>query len=378
MSAAIVPAGKQVALLLQGGGALGSYQAGVYAALAEAGYAPDWVAGISIGAINAALIAGNAPTDRVDRLRAFWEGVTAPGLPIFGFAAPGYAGLGHAALERGAAVAGALTVGRPGFFARWDPISWMLAGFPPSHYHTDPLRQTLERLVDFDRIAAGPTRLSVGAVHVASGEMRYFDSRETRIGPAHVLASSALPPGFAAAEIEGEAYWDGGLVSNTPLQYVLSCYPRRSLLAFQVDVFAAAGVVPRDADGVEERMKEIRFASRTRLGTETFATMHEIRHRLDRLLAQLPEALRATPEARYLSEIACVTTMDIVQLTARPEAPEGAAKDYEFSRTSMEARWARGQADARAILDAAPWREAAGPEVGVRVFADAARAAVAG
>ena len=373
MNAAIVPAGKQVALLLQGGGALGSYQAGVYAALAEAGYAPDWVAGISIGAINAALIAGNAPADRVDRLRAFWEGVTAPAPLVAGFACPGFA-----ALERGAAVAGALAFGRPGFFDRWDPVGWMLAGFPPSHYDTDPLRRTLERLVDFDRIAAGPTRLSVGAVHLASGEMRYFDSRETRIDPAHVLASSALPPGFAAVEIAGEAYWDGGLVSNTPLQYVLSCYPRRSLLAFQVDVFAAAGAVPRDADAVEERMKEIRFASRTRLGTETFAMMHEIRHRLDRLLAQLPEALRTTPEARYLSEIACVTTMDIVQLTARPEAPEGATKDYEFSRASMEARWARGQADGRAMLDAAPWREAAGPAVGVRVFADAARAAVAG
>jgi NTE family protein len=358
---------RRIALVLQGGGALGSYQAGVHEALAEGGYLPDWVAGISIGAINAALIAGNAPEHRVARLRAFWETVTAPSAFW-----PDLPGPAFALWRQHAAATAALLFGQPGLFARWKPAAWLRHGCPASGYDTAALRGTLERLVDFDRINAGPTRLSVGAVNVRTGALRYFDSAEMKLGPEHVMASAALPPGFPAITIDGEAYWDGGIVSNTPLEYVLSYYPRRSTLVFQVDLFPGAGAVPTTLENVAERAKEIQYASRTALGTETFRLLHEIRHQLDRLLPQLPEPLRATPEAEFLSAIACVTTMDIVQLTYRAAAAEGAAKDYAFSRAAIEARWARGRADMAAMLEGAPWLAPSRPDIGVRLFGTAA------
>ncbi|MDE2583571.1 MAG: patatin-like phospholipase family protein [Rhodospirillales bacterium] len=348
---------------MQGGGALGSYQAGVYEALADTRYLPDWVAGISIGAINAAIIAGNEPNDRVPRLRDFWETITAPSshwklLP----------GALFDELNRHAGALSALAFGQPGFFERWDSVAWYFCGFPPSYYDTAPLRPTLERLVDFDRINAGRTRLSVGAVNVRTGNMTYFDSEEIEIRPEHVMASCALPPGFPAVEIDGETYWDGGLVSNTPLQYVLSYYPRRSRLAFQVDLFPARGPQPRTIDEVLEREKEIRYSSRTRMGTDQFRAMHDIRHNLNTLLEALPDGLKATPAAQFLKEIACVTTMDIAQVIYRPDSLQGSQKDYEFSRATMERRWLQGIADARKVLAAAPWLEPAPPQTGVRVF----------
>lgn len=354
---------KLPTLVLQGGGALGSYQAGVYQALEEAEYLPDWVAGISIGAINAAIIAGNEPEARIERLTDFWETVTAPSanwlrLPGALFD-PWY---------RHAGAISALAFGQPGFFERWDSVAWCFSGFPASYYDTEPLRRTLERLVDFDRINARRTRFSVGAVNLRTGNMVYFDNREITIGPEHVMASAALPPGFPPIEIDGELYWDDGMVSNTPLQYVLSYYPRRSRLAFQVDLFPARGPVPRSFDEVMERAMEIRYSSRTRMGTDQFRAMHDIRHNLNQLLDVLPDALKAHPAARGLAEVACVTTMDIAQIIYRPDAPQGASKDYVFTRGLMERRWADGLADARKVLAAAPWHAPMRPELGVRVF----------
>src|SRR5262245_29730191 len=225
--------GKKVGLVLQGGGALGSYQAGVYEALASSAYLPDWVAGISIGAINAALIAGNSPDNRVAQLRRVWEGVTDPTawLP---------AGLtGQAAVwQRSVGGLAGIMFGQPGFFAPRPHHEWFSRTMPTSYYSTAALKSTLEQLVDFDRINnAKGVRLSVGAVNVHTGRFAYFDSAEITIRPEHVMASGSLPPGFPPVEIDGEYYWDGGLVSNTPLQYVLDYYPRRSRLTFQVDVF---------------------------------------------------------------------------------------------------------------------------------------------
>lgn len=353
---------KRVALVLQGGGALGSYQAGVYEALSDSEYVPDWVAGISIGAINAAIITGNAPENRVTRLREFWEKITAPsaywpvspGRPI------------NEIYKRTSALS-AILFGQPGFFEPHNPSAWLMTG-PTSYYDTKPLKATLERLVDFDRINARETRFSVGAVNVRTGNFSYFDNAEIKIRPEHVMASSALPPAFPAIEIDGEFYWDGGLVSNTPLQYVLGYYPRRSRLAFQVDIFPSRGPLPRTLEQVSEREKEIRYSSRTRTGTDSFRAMHDIRHNLETLLEKLPDGLKNEPEVEFLRSIACVTTMDIAQLIYRPNEIQGWYKDYEFSRQTMRERWEKGLSDTRLTLAASPWLEPAPREAGARAF----------
>ena len=340
-----------VALLLQGGGALGAYQAGVYEALTEADLQPDWVAGISVGAINAALIAGNPPETRVAQLRAFWEAVT-------GDANWGLMGDFRAALTKGhdarrfsnrISAASAMVDGVPGFFAPRLPAPWLQpAGCleATSFYETSQLRTTIERLVDFDRINAGEPRFSIGAVNVRSGNFVYFDTRTHRIRPEHVLASGALPPGFPAIEIEGEFYWDGGLVSNTPLQWVLEFGPRQDTLAFQVDLWSSRGDFPRDLSEVAVRQKEIQFSSRTRANTDQFKNMQRMRSAMASVLAKLPKQLKATPEAALLSTMADRKVYNIVQLIYHAARYEGDSKDYEFSRASMEAHWRAGYHDA--------------------------------
>jgi NTE family protein len=355
---------KNVGLVLQGGGALGSYQAGVYEALASSDYQPDWVAGISIGAINAAIIAGNAPENRVAQLRSFWEEITAPtACWVSGLNGP------LAAWQRSAGGLAAIMFGQPGFFEPRAPYEWLSPAAPTSYYSTAALKNTLERLVDFDRInRAKEMRLSVGAVNVRSGRFAYFDSAKITIRPEHVMASGSLPPGFPPVEVDGEFYWDGGLVSNTPLQYVLDYSPRRSRLTFQVDVFNGRGRLPTNLEEVSEREKDIRYSSRTRITTENFRYRHEVRHAINEIMEILPPDIRHTEQARRLWEFGCVTEMDIVQLIYRPHEPQGACKDYEFSRVTMSARWAQGLSDARTTLAAAPWLAPASKEVGVRVF----------
>ncbi len=354
----------KIALVLQGGGALGSYQAGVYAALAEADYLPDWVAGISIGAINAAIIAGNAPENRVTRLREFWELITQE---ASGFSMPAF--LGSGALAQKAAAQSALLFGQAGFFTPRRVLEWISPQRPVSYYDTSALKTTLERLVDFDRInAATETRLSVGAVNVRTGRFAYFDSTKTALRPEHIMASGALPPGFPAVEIDGEHYWDGGIVSNTPLSHVLDQLPRRSRLIFQVDVFQAHGQMPTTLEDVAEREKDIRFASRTRMNTDIYAHKHEVRHAINDLIELLPPELAATPQAQRLYKLGCVTQMDIAQIIYRPMEPQGYQKDYAFSRTTMAQRWDQGVTDAQAAITAAPWLADKKKEVGVRVF----------
>lgn len=358
---------KSVALVLQGGGALGSYQAGVYEALASSDYAPDWVAGISIGAINAALIAGNAPAERVAKLKTFWESITPPHW-FDGIPAPAqYFGLSTSKGDAAGALR-ALLFGQPDFFAPRKPTEWWLGRSPISYYDTAPLKASLERLVDFDRINSKEIRFSVGAVNVRTGNFAYFDNTEIKIRPEHVMASGALPPGFPAVEVDGEHYWDGGLVSNTPLRYVIEYFPRRSHLIFQVDVFPARGSLPTNLDGVIEREKDIRYSSRTRAGTDTLRQLHDLRHNINTLWEKLPDQLRATPEGLFLNQFRCVTTMDIAQLIYRPHEPQGQSKDFEFSRSTMEARWAQGSADARLTIAASPWLTPMAPEEGARTF----------
>jgi NTE family protein len=339
-----------VALLLQGGGALGAYQGGVYQALAEADLHPDWVAGISIGAINSAIIAGNPPAQRVAKLRAFWEGVTASSSWAGSVDAAARLWLGDAARRffNQASVAIAVCDGVPGFFAPRVPAPWLHPDGSigaTSWYETAELRATLERLVDFERVNGGEMRVSVGAVNIRSGNLVYFDTETHVIRPEHVLASGALPPGFPAIEIEGERYWDGGLVSNTPLQWVLQDGPRQDTLAFQVDLWSARGDAPRNLAEVATRRKEIGYSSRTRSQTDRFKHSQRIRHAVAALMEALPEELKERPEARVLQAFGDHKVYDIVHLIYRARNDEGAFKDCDFSRLSMEEHWRAGYYD---------------------------------
>lgn len=351
----------RVVLLLQGGGALGAYQSGVYQALAETGLHPDWVVGISIGAINAAIIAGNAPERRVDRLREFWEEITAPAM---GFDADvvGLFGRGEAARALANHVS-AVTVacaGTPGFFRPRLPNP---SFHPPgtieatSYYDTRPLRATLERFVDFDCVNSDKydTRLSLGAVNVRSGNLVYFDTGTRVIGPEHVMASGALPPGFPAIEIEGEHYWDGGLVSNTPFQWLVTntrVTGQRlpDALVFQVDLWSARGEFPRNLAGVATRQKEIQYSSRTRAFTDFVKKLHKVEYSVATLLDQLPDEFKRSEEAKFLASIAQRHAYNLVHLIYRPRGYEGDSKDYEFSRASMAEHWRSGYYDAMRTL----------------------------
>lgn len=338
----------RVALVLQGGGALGSYQAGVYEALANADVLPNWVAGISIGAINSALIVGNPPGKRVPRLREFWETVSSPPLGLFGVpynpALPAIDETTHRFLNRTRAFNIAL-LGAPGFFKPRFPSPQLLPSPDPaklSYYDVSPLRATLESLVDFDRINSGEIRLSVGAVNVRSGNFVYFDTTTHKIDVRHIIASGALPPGFPAVEIDGEYYWDGGIVSNTPLQWVLDSRPREDTLAFQVDLWSASGELPRDLSEAEVRQKEIRFSSRTRAATDQVLRAQRLRRAFRTIYDQLPANLLETPEIQLLASEADDAVTNVVELIYHSKTYEGAEKDFEFSRRSMEEHWRAG------------------------------------
>src|SRR3984957_14632449 len=297
------PARAQRVLVLQGGGALGSYQAGAYQALCRHDFEPDWVAGISIGAINAAIIAGNPPERRVARLKEFWEMISSP-VPWSPLTADDR---GRSFFNETSAAMVA-TFGVPGFFTPRLPPAQLWPQRRPqslSYYDSGALRVPLEHLVDFDRINDLKTRLSVGAVGVTSGNFRYFDNVEfkklgKKIGPEHIMASGALPPGFPSIEIEGEHYWDGGIASNTPLDYVLDEEPRRNLLIFQVDLFSARGLLPTSLLEAAEREKDIRFSSRTRMNTDKNKQLHNARRAVLDLIGKLPDYLNNDASAELL------------------------------------------------------------------------------
>ena len=362
---------EQIALLLQGGGALGSYQAGVYQALAEADLHPDWVAGISIGAINSAIIAGNAPERRVDCLREFWETVSASPLGIPYFKSIELRDeLNHQFVNQVRAM-GILLFGAPNFFVPRMPPAMLWPGGrteKASYYDNTPLWATLERLVDFDRINAGAMRFSVGAVDVCSGNFTYFDTTTHRIGVEHIVASGSLPPGFPATEIDGQYFWDGGLISNTPLQWVLDFRPRRDTLAFQVDLWNARGALPKDLVEVEVRHKEIVYSSRTRAATDRYKHEQKLRIAAANLLKQLPEALRDGADARLLAQEADDKVCNIVHLIYRSQAYEGIAKDFEFSRRTMEEHWMTGYRNARHTLADPEVLQLPDRQDGVRTF----------
>jgi len=357
---------RQTALVFQGGGALGAYQAGVYQALSEASCEPDWLSGISIGAINSAIIAGNEPDMRLSRLRQFWEQSTSS----FPWPAPNFGDETRRLFDQLSA-GSSILAGQSGFFKPRFPPAFIQphgAAGALSVYDTSPLRATLEGLIDFERINSGKTRLSLGAVNIRLGNFVYFDNAERKITADHVMASAALPPGFPPIEIDGEYYWDGGLVSNTPLVHVLDTALKHDTLVFQVDVFSARGKIPGDLLEVEARRKQITYSSRTRLNTNDFREKHALRSAIVELFEQLSPEARQSENIRKLRDLGDDHAVAIVHLIYRRASYEGQAIDYEFSRASMKEHWQAGLDDGRRTLGRPRWLEPSDGIDGVRVF----------
>jgi NTE family protein len=368
-----LPAYDEIGLVLQGGGALGSYQAGVYEGLAEVGVEPTWISGISIGALNTAIIAGNAPGDRVEALRGFWNTICQPA-DMFGHVGalvPTVFGLPDVARKWSSmwAATRALTEGQKGFFAPRVPVP--IAGLAKkqpnqvSFYDTAALRETLLRYANFDRINDGDVRVSVGAVNVRTGNLVYFDNTKMRLAPEHFMASGALPPGFPAVEIEGEYYWDGGLVSNTPLTEIISESQHKDALVFQVDLWSARGTLPGDLLDVAERAKDIQYSSRTRAITAFVSQNQKHAQLIEELLKHIPEKVRRThPLMKEAQKAADGGVVNIVHLIYKDKFFEGHYKDYEFSNDTMGEHWTSGLEDIRRSFGNPQWFEIPSRDLG--------------
>jgi NTE family protein len=361
---------KHTTLLLQGGGALGAYQAGVCAGLEKRGMNVDWLAGVSIGAVNAAIIAGNPPGRRGERLREFWSRISAQ-LPS---SLPASLAAMRPLANR-AAAAWVVAFGVPGFFVPRVVPPIFAPMFAPegsiqalSFYDTWPLKETLEELVDFDFINSGQVRLSLGAVNVRTGHSEYFDNVRMQLRPEHVMASGALPPGFPPVEIDGELYWDGGIVSNSPLSYVADeCYLEDALV-IQVDLFSAAGNVPRNLEEAHERVKDIQYASKVRMNAARLKELEDLRGALHRLIGKLPEALRSDPDVERLSAISTRGAVTLVRFTNRHSTQSSHFKDAEFSRATVDELWAAGEMDVREAIAHPEWRHLTDLGHGIRIY----------
>lgn len=343
------PAG-QIVLVLQGGGALGAYQAGVYQGLSEAGIEPDWVIGTSIGAINAALIAGNKPADRMTRLHEFWDRLRSPS---------GFADAWLSAFSGIIANMGTITRGVPGFFQP-NPFAMFGLHFPnaagqAAYYSTAPLRETLGELIDLDYLNDRHVRLTVGAVNARSGEMRYFDSRDMPLTCAHVMASGALPPAFPAVEIDGEFYWDGGIYSNTPIEVVFDDKPRRDGLIFSVNMWQPSGPAPETLWQVMGRQKDIQYSSRGLSHVARQQQLHRLRHVIRELAQRLPPEQANDPAVKELASYGCGTTMHLVRLLAPRLDNEDHTKDIDFTANGISTRWQAGYDYVRQVIAEKPW-----------------------
>lgn len=356
-------------LLLQGGGALGAYQAGVYEGMAEAGIVPDWVVGISIGAVNSALIAGNPPERRVERLREWWKLVSSN--PSAAELIPESWVDGFRPLLNHMGFASVATFGVPGFFTPRIPHPWFAprgSNGAMSVYDTGPMKATLERLVDFDLINHSQTRISLGAVNVRTGLSTYFDSRQVRIHSDHVRASGALPPGFPPIEIDGEYYFDGGVASNSPLQYVWDEKPLTTALIIMVDLFPARGELPTNLDEVQERVKDIQYSSKARMNIERTRELGELRAAMARLLAKLPPELKSDPDAQKLGVLCDNRDWTLVRFVDRRRPYSGQWKDCHFSREIVNERWNAGLEDVRFAIANKDSVPPCGLGPGVRVY----------
>lgn len=358
---------RSIVLVLQGGGALGAYQAGVFEELSTSVYAPDWIAGVSIGAINAALIAGNPPERRIERLRQFWDRVSSGNLLPAPPDLPWRTGFNWFSSRM------SIFHGINGFYQPRPFFEFMAPPGTPSAlgiYNSNALRATLLELVDFDLINQRPVRLSVGAVDVRTGNSVYFDNTTHTIGPEHIMASGALPPAFAPVEIDGEAYWDGGIVSNTPLHYVLDNREEKDRMVLQVDLFSARGDMPTDLLSAMARHKNIMYSSRTRYGSSMLTRLQSLKHSIDNVVKHLPAEMQDHPAVLDLMKHASPQQIDLVQLVYRPAVRALPSADYEFSRASVLERWRTGAADIRFCIDNPEWlhKTSSDAEAGVNVY----------
>jgi NTE family protein len=353
----------QIVLVLQGGGALGAYQAGVYEALHEAHVEPDWVIGTSIGAINGAIIAGNPREQRIDRLKQFWEQVAYRGSATSGWLP---------VLDEWLRNLSIMTRGIPAFFAPSPAAMFGIhpAGImePAAIYSTVPLRETLLSLIDFSYLNSKETRLTVGAVSVGSGRMRYFTNRDAPLDVDHVMASAAFPPGFPSVRLEGESWWDGGIYSNTPLEAVLDDHPRSDSVIFAVQLWPAHGREPKSVWQAMSRQRDIQYSSRSESHLERQKQIHRLRHVIRELEQYIPADQRDTPEVRELLGWGCGTTMQVIELDAPRLAGDDLHKDIDFSTSGIQRRWAAGYENTVRMLEKAPWREAPDPMEGIAVY----------
>jgi NTE family protein len=351
----------QIVLVLQGGGALGAYQVGVYEAMHEAGVEPDWVIGTSIGAINAALIAGNSPQNRIKRLREFWARVEqGPGPDLIGL----FTGLSNASANLAT-----MFKGIPAFFTP-NPAAWFgshtqLGVQNAAYYTVAPLKETLADLIDLDHLDARHVRLTVGAVNVRTGEMRYFDSRDEAVCIEHVLASGALPPAFPAVDIDGDPYWDGGIYSNTPIEAVLDDKPRQDSVIFAVQMWNPEGPDPASLWDVMGRQKDIQYASRAKSHIARQKQIHHLRHIIREIAKHVPEKDRDSKAVKELASWGCNTTMHVARLIAPKIDGEDHTKDIDFTQAGIYARWQAGYTDTKAMLKRAPWNQPVDPIDGV-------------
>jgi NTE family protein len=350
---------ERVVLVLQGGGALGAFQLGVAEALTEAGIQPDWIVGTSIGALNGAILAGNPPDRRIERLAAFWDGMARSSVAD----AWGWLPAAASAWRR----MEAMTAGVPGLYGP-------RFGVGGAAYDTAPMRRSLDALLDIECLNAGAPRLTVGAVSVTRGRMRYFDTASQRIDVDHIMASAAIAPAFPAVEVDGDFYWDGGLYSNTPIEAVFSDSRRRSAVIFAVQLWQPDGVLPGDIASAMERVREIRFASRAAANIEHQAELHHLRHIVRELERRMPEQLREDPEVKALAAYGCATTMHVIRLIAPPLSGHAGLKDLDFSRAGIDERRQAGREAVMRMIQRAPWQDAVDPTIGVAVHDDHAHA----
>ncbi len=359
------PLPGQIVLVMQGGGAPGAYQGGVYQALHEAGIEPDWVIGTSIGAINGSIIVGNKPEHRLERLQEFWSRIGSQPLGPWSAISPQFGNL--------ATNLTTLLIGVPGFFSPNVAFAWgpeAPVGIEQAAlYSIDPLKKLLPSLIDFNLVNSGTPRFTLGLVSVRSGQMRYFDSKNETIALDHVLGSSAIPPSFPAVRIDGEAYWDGGIYSNTPVEVVFDDDPRRSSVVFAVQIWHTRGPEPESVAQVIMRQKDIVFGSRAQSHIARQAQIHRMRHVVRELVNMLPEDQRNTPEVRKLAGHGCGTVMHLVEINAQPLDGESNSRDFDFSQAAIHARWQAGYADTHRMIARRPWDDPVDPMVGVTVHA---------
>ncbi|KTD45287.1 patatin-like phospholipase [Legionella quinlivanii] len=353
---------RRIVLVLQGGGALGAFQAGVYETLEKNNYIPNWIGGTSIGAINASIIAGNYPENRLKKLQQFWQTVTQP--DIFQFSDDMSEGLRRFFMQIQFQML--ILSGIPVFFKPQinNFLSWMQGSFN-SFYDTSPLREFLKELIDFDYLNRQEIRLSLGATNLHTGQIRYFDSRFEKIGPEHVMASGALPPAFPPILIDNEYYWDGGIYSNTPLSIVLDDFPRVNSLCFMVDLWSPEGALPGTLDEVRKRNLEIIYSSRYEEHRKNYEAMHNMRRAIRALYSQLPPEKQQDPENLRLVSLGCITSMDIVQIQYEQKPWESSTKDADFSASSIKSRWEQGKLKTQMLLDKKTFAEPHPPHVGV-------------